>query len=172
MLRTIAYIIFLCTGIFAFTLIVLFFRDQEGIIKSGETPTQTVDVTDDEPVSATAQAKTILSRLDDAYQFRDSRERDIFQAFIFQFDVDIRVGGGVRMYVFEEEYSLVRKNLLLLDPLYNFQDSTDFFGKTMYLNDKNPDERIVRFITDVRGTTFGFEILRDEYERLKGLLLQ
>ena len=76
------------------------------------------------------------------------------------------------MYVFEEDYALVRKNLLLLGPLYNFQDSTDFFGKTMYLNDKIPDDRIVRFITDVRGTAFGFEILRDEYERLKGLLLQ
>ncbi len=29
MLRTIAYVIFLCTGIFAFALIVLFFRSQD-----------------------------------------------------------------------------------------------------------------------------------------------
>ena len=39
MLRTIAYIIFLCTGIFAFTLIVLFFRDQSGlVVPRTETP--------------------------------------------------------------------------------------------------------------------------------------
>lgn len=173
MLRTIAYIIFICTGIFAFTLIVLFFRDQQGIINAGGNPTgEEVEQIPDNIQDAPIQVKTILARLDENYQFRESKERDIFQAYIFQFDVDIKVGGRVRMYVFDEDYSLVRKNLLLLDSFYNFQDSTDFFGKTLYLNDKNGDGQIIRFIIDVRGTTLGFEIVRDEYDRLKGLLLQ
>lgn len=43
MLRTIAYIIFLCTGLFALTLIVLFFRSQNGVIT--RTVTRTTDDT-------------------------------------------------------------------------------------------------------------------------------
>lgn len=169
MLRTIAYIIFLCTGIFAFTLIVLFFRDQSSFVT---TRTPTVDSGDTTPAETTSRAKNVIDRLDRAYRFRTSSERDIFGAFIFQFDVDSRVGGSVRMYKFDEEYSLVRKNMLLLGALYNFQDTTDFFGKTMYLNEKNADGQFVRFITEINGTTFGFELVRDEYETLKGLLLQ
>ncbi len=170
MLRTIAYIIFLCTGIFAFTLIVLFFRDQSSFVTTRGT------VSDESgaviPTETTSRAQDVIARLDRAYKFRTSREKDIFWAFIFQFVVDSRVGGSVRMYKFEEEYSLVRKNMLLLWALYNFQDTTDFFGKTMYLNEKNSDGQFVRFITEINGTTFGFELVRDEYETLKGLLLQ
>lgn len=171
MLRTIAYIIFLCTGIFAFTLIVLFFRDQSSFVttKTNTTTENGVDVT---PTETTSRAQDVIARLDRAYKFRTSREKDIFGAFIFQFAVDSRVGGSLRMYKFEEEYSLVRKNMLLLGALYNFQDTTDFFGKTMYLNEKNADGQFVRFITEINGTTFGFELVRDEYETLKGLLLQ
>jgi hypothetical protein len=172
MLRTIAYIIFLCTGIFAFTLIVLFFRDQSGFVSSRTDTTQGTTTGGSAPVETTARAKDVIARIDRAYNFNTSQQKDIFGAFIFQFAVDSRVGGGLRMYVFEDEYSLVRKNMLLLGALYNFQDTTDFFGKTMYLNEKNADGQFVRFITDVNGTTFGFELVRDEYEKLKGLLLQ
>lgn len=170
MLRTIAYIIFLCTGIFAFTLIVLFFRDQSSFVTTRTAVSDDGGVT--VPAETTSRAQDVIARLDRAYKFRTSREKDIFGVFIFQFVVDSRVGGSLRMYKFEEEYSLVRKNMLLLWALYNFQDTTDFFGKTMYLNEKNADGQFVRFITEINGTTFGFELVRDEYETLKGLLLQ
>lgn len=75
------------------------------------------------------------------------------------------------MFVFENDYSLIKRNLLLLAPMYNFQDTTDFFGKTMFLNDKTGDGQIVRFITEIDGHAVGFEVLRDEYEHLKSLLL-
>ncbi len=163
MLRTIAYIIFLCTGIFAFTLVVLFFRSQSWVIRTSGSDPQT---------SIIAQDSNTLDRIKRAYQFRKSQQNDIFGAFIFTFDVDITVADRVRMYVFKNDYSLIRRNFLLLDSIYNFQDTTDFFGKTMFLNDKQWDGQIVRFITEVNGQTLGFEVLRDEYNTLKSLLLQ
>ena len=106
------------------------------------------------------------------YKFRSSQQNDIFGAFIFNFPVDIRVADRVRMFVFENDYALIKRNLLLLTPMYNFQETNDFFGKTMFLNDKTGDGQIVRFITEIDGHAVGFEVLRDEYEHLKSLLLQ
>lgn len=76
------------------------------------------------------------------------------------------------MYVFENDYALIRRNLLLLGAMYNFQDTNDFFGKTMFLNDKTGDGQIVRFIAEIDGYAVGFEVLRDEYEHLKSLILE
>lgn len=166
MLRTIAYIIFLCTGIFAFFLIVLFFRSQDGIIRdSGDTETR-------RPIISTSVNDKVLSKIWKSYQFRKSTQNDIFGAFIFTFPVEITVTDRIRMYVFENDYALVRRNLLLLSSLYDFQDTTDFFGKTMFLNDKTGDGQIVRFITEIDGHAVGFEVLRDEFSDLKSLLLQ
>ncbi len=144
MLRTIAYIIFLCTGLFALTLIVLFFRSQNGVV------TRSITRTDDTVVSEVTNQKA-LEKISKAYKFRDSRQKDVFGAFIFNFPVEIRVADRVRMYVFENDYSLIKRNLMLLSSMYNFQDTTDFFGKTMFLNDKNGDGQIVRFITEIDG---------------------
>ncbi len=131
MLRTIAYIIFLCTGIFAFFLIVLFFRSQNdsqrGIVGAGSDKT---------PIVSTSVNDKVLVKVEKAYNFRKSSQNDVFGAFIFNFPVDITVADRVRMYVFENDYALIRRNLLLLSAMYNFQDTTDFFGKTMFLNDK------------------------------------
>lgn len=166
MLRTIAYIIFLCTGIFAFFLIVLFFRSQDGSVKTGST-------TDTRrPIISTSVNDKVLSKVEKAYEFRKSTQDDVFGAFIFTFPVEITVADRIRMYVFENDYALIRRNLLLLSNLYDFQDTTDFFGKTMFLNDKTGDGQIVRFITEIDGHAVGFEVLRDEYGDLKSLLLQ
>lgn len=145
MLRTIAYIIFLCTGIFAFFLIVLFFRSQNGSTSS-TTPSDTR-----RPIISTSVNEKVLSKLEKAYEFRKSTQDDVFGAFIFTFPVEITVADRIRMYVFENDYALIRRNLLLLSNLYEFQDTTDFFGKTMFLNDKTGDGQIVRFITEVDG---------------------
>ncbi len=166
MLRTIAYIIFLCTGIFAFFLIVLFFRSQNGSTSS-TTPSDTR-----RPIISTSVNEKVLSKLEKAYEFRKSTQDDVFGAFIFTFPVEITVADRIRMYVFENDYALIRRNLLLLSNLYEFQDTTDFFGKTMFLNDKTGDGQIVRFITEVDGRAVWFEVLRDEYNDLKSLLLQ
>lgn len=167
MLRTIAYIIFLCTGLFALTLIVLFFRSQNGLVTwkvvTGAKNSGTI-------ISDSVNEK-VLDKVNKWYKFRTSQQNDVFGAFIFNFPVDIRVADRVRMYVFENDYSLIKRNLLLLVPMYNFQDTTDFFGKTMFLNDKTGDGQIVRFITEIDGHAVGFEVLRDEYEHLKSLLL-
>ncbi len=165
MLRTIAYIIFLCTGIFAFFLIVLFFRSQNGITNApvwSKSP----------PIISASVNDKVLSKVEKAYDFRTSSQKDVFGAFIFTFPVDITVADRIRMYVFENDYALIRRNLLLLDSMYTFQDTTDFFGKTMFLNDKTGDGQIVRFITEIDGHAVGFEVLRDEYNDLKSLLLQ
>lgn len=145
MLRTIAYIIFLCTGIFAFFLIVLFFRSQNGSTNS-TTPSDTR-----RPIISTSVNDKVLSKVENTYQFRKSTQNDVFGAFIFTFPVEITVADRIRMYVFENDYALIRRNLLLLSNLYDFQDTTDFFGKTMFLNDKTGDGQIVRFITEVDG---------------------
>lgn len=145
MLRTIAYIIFLCTGIFAFFLIVLFFRSQNGSTSS----TTTSDTR--RPIISASVNDKVLSKVEKAYEFRKSTQDDVFGAFIFTFPVEITVADRVRMYVFENDYALIRRNLLLLSNLYDFQDTTDFFGKTMFLNDKTGDGQIVRFITEVDG---------------------
>lgn len=166
MLRTIAYIIFLCTGIFAFFLIVLFFRSQNGSTSS----TTTSDTR--RPIISASVNDKVLSKVEKAYEFRKSTQDDVFGAFIFTFPVEITVADRVRMYVFENDYALIRRNLLLLSNLYDFQDTTDFFGKTMFLNDKTGDGQIVRFITEVDGRAVWFEVLRDEYNDLKSLLLQ
>lgn len=167
MLRTIAYIIFLCTGIFAFTLIVLFFRSNNGIQKNTPPASDTRA-----PIISDSVNEKVLSKLEKTYKFRKSSQNDVFGAFIFTFPVEIRVADRVRMFIFENDYSLIRRNLLLLDSMYTFQDTTDFFGKTMFLNDRTGDGQIVRFITEIDGHAVGFEVLRDEYNDLKSLLLQ
>jgi|GEM_PF-1061108 len=165
MLRTIAYIIFLCTGIFAFFMVVLFFRSQNGQIKT--TPS-----TDREPVISLSVNDKVVTKLKKSYNFRKSAQQDVFGAFIFDFPVEITVADRVRMFVFENDYALIRRNILLLSAMYDFSDTTDFFGKTMFLNDKTGDGSIVRFITEIDGHAVGFEVLRDEYNDLKSLLLQ
>jgi hypothetical protein len=145
MLRTIAYIIFLCTGIFAFFLVVLFFRTQNGTVKN-TTGTDTRS-----PIISTTVNDKILSKVEKTYKFRKSTQNDIFGAFIFNFPVEITVADRIRMYVFENDYALIRRNLLLLDSIYTFQDTTDFFGKTLFLNDKTGDGQIVRFVTEIDG---------------------
>jgi len=165
MLRTIAYIIFLCTGIFAFFMVVLFFRSQNG-------QTQTTPRTDREPVISLSVNDKVVTKLKKSYNFRKSAQQDVFGAFIFDFPVEITVADRVRMFVFENDYALIRRNLLLLSAMYDFTDTTDFFGKTMFLNDKTGDGSIVRFITEIDGHAVGFEVLRDEYNDLKSLLLQ
>jgi hypothetical protein len=166
MLRTIAYIIFLCTGIFAATLIVLFFRSQDGVVRDA------VGTSERTPVVSASVNDKVLAKLEKVYKFRSSKQDDVFGAFIFNFPVEITVADRVRMYVFENDYALIRRNLLLLSELYTFSDTTDFFGKTMFLNDKTGDGQIVRFITEIEGHAVGFEVLRDEYNDLKSLLLQ
>jgi len=91
---------------------------------------------------------------------------------IFRFDVDIRTSDRIRMYIFHDDYATIKKNLLLLDTLYSFSEVDEPFGKVFFLNDKTADDQIVRFITEADGIVLGFEVLKDEYSRLKGLLLQ
>lgn len=166
MLRTVAYIIFLCTGIFAFTLIVLFFRSQSGVVSRWITNRA------DAPIVSEAVTQKVLDKVNKGYKFRTSPQNDVFGAFVFNFSFESRVADRVRMYTFENDYSLIRRNLMLLSSMYNFQDTNDFYGKTMFLNDKTGDGNIVRFITEVDGHAVGFEVLRDEYEHLKSLILQ
>jgi hypothetical protein len=161
MFRTIAYIIFLCTGIFAFSLIVLFFRSQDVSLPQ-------VNSGGDQIVSS---GKT-LDIIKKAYTFESSAQKDIFGVSIFRFDVDIRTSDRIRMYVFRDDYLTVKKNLLLLDSIYTFSEVDEPFGKVFFLNDKTAGDQIVRFITQVDGVVLGFEVLKDEYSRLKGLLLQ
>lgn len=161
MFRTIAYIIFLCTGIFAFSLIVLFFRSQDVSLpqinsKGGQ---------------IMSSGKT-LDTIKKAYTFESSPQKDIFGVSVFRFDVDILTSQRIRMYVFSEDYLSIKKNLLLLDNIYSFSEVDEPFGKVFFLNDKLGDDRIVRFITQVDGVVLGFEVMKDEYSRLKGLLLQ
>jgi len=82
------------------------------------------------------------------------------------------VADRLRVYVFENDYSLIRRNLLLLSAIYEFQDTTDFYGKTFFLNDKVGDGSIVRFLVEIDGRAYGFEVFRDEYISLKSLLLK
>ncbi len=161
MLRTIAYIIFLCTGIFAFSLIVLFFRSQD-------VPTPQINRGGGQAISS---AKT-LNSIKKAYTFTSSVQKDIFGVSIFRLDVDIRTSDRIRMYVFHDDYATVKKNLLLLDSIYTFSEVDEPFGKVFFLNDKTSSDQIVRFITEADGVVLGFEVLKDEYSRLKGLLLQ
>lgn len=161
MLRTIAYIIFLCTGIFAFSLIVLFFRSQD--VKLPQMNTTGIQV---------ASSGKKLDIIKKAYTFNSSAQKDIFGVSIFRFDVDIRTSDSIRMYVFHDDYATIKKNLLLLDSIYTFSEVDESFGKVLFLNDKTANDQIVRFITETDGTVLGFEVLKDEYNRLKGLLLQ
>lgn len=164
MLRTIAYIIFLCTGIFAFALIVLFFRSQ-GV----DVPfVNTLPSSETKTLASGEKLNTIKK----AYTFESSPQKDIFGVSIFRFDVDIRTSERIRMYIFHDDYATIKKNLLLLDSLYNFSEVNESFGTVFFLNDKNNNDQIVRFITEIDGTVVGFELLKEEYNRLKGLLLQ
>jgi len=161
MLRTIAYIIFLCTGIFAFSLIVLFFRSQ-GV----ETP----QISQSNGQNITSQ-KT-LDAIQKTYIFKNSPQKDIFGVSIFHFDVDIKTSDRIRMYVFHDDYATIKKNLSVLDNIYTFSEVDEPFWKVFFLNDKSTDKQIVRFVTDVDGTVLGFEVLKDEYNRLRALLSQ
>ncbi|MFA6080163.1 MAG: hypothetical protein WC753_01630 [Candidatus Gracilibacteria bacterium] len=161
MLRTIAYIIFLCTGIFAFSLIVLFFRSQ-----SEETP-QIIQ----RNTTSIASTKT-LDIIKKAYTFASSSQKDIFGVSVFRLDVDIKTSDRIRMYIFHDDYITIKKNLSLLSSIYTFSEVDEPFGKVFFLNDKNTDNQIVRFVTDIDGTVLGFEVLKDEYNKLRGLLSQ
>ncbi len=161
MLRTIAYIIFLCTGIFAFSLIVLFFRSQ-GVA------TPLIGQSDQKSISS----QKTLDAIQKTYTFTNSPQKDIFGVSIFHFDVDIKTSDRIRMYIFHDDYLTIKKNLSVLDSIYTFSEVDEPFWKAFFLNDKNTDKQIVRFVTDIHGTVLGFEVLRDEYMRLRGLLLQ
>lgn len=161
MLRTIAYIIFLCTGIFAFSLIVLFFRSQDvELPEINNSGTQ---------VASSGKTLDVLKK---AYTFSSSSQKDIFGVSVFRLNVDIRTSDRIRMYVFHDDYATIKKNLLLLDSIYTFSEVDEPFGKVFFLNDKAANDQIVRFVTEVDGIVLGFEVLKDEYGRLKGLLLQ
>ncbi len=126
MLRTIAYIIFLCTGIFAFSLIVLFFRSQDVKIPLMNTVgTQAVS------------SGKMLDRIKKAYTFKNTSQKDIFGVSIFRFDVTIQTSDRLRMYVFQDDYATIKKNMLLLDNIYAFSEVDEPFGKVFFLNDKN-----------------------------------
>jgi hypothetical protein len=140
MLRTIAYIIFLCTGILSFAMIVLFFRSQG--IDTPQINTNGKQIT---------SSSTTLSTLKKAYTFKKSPQKDIFGVSIFRFDVDIRTSDRIRMYIFHDDYDTIKKNLLLLDKIYSFSEVDMSFGKTFFLNDTSGDDRIVRFITVADG---------------------
>ena len=165
MLRTLAYIIFFCTGLFVFVLIVLFVRSQDNT-----TPTGTIDSRT--TFLGTSHDQKTLDTVIRAYKFHSTEQKDIFGTLIFQFDVDIMMSDHIMMYHFTEDYSTIKKNLLLLGALYDFRETTDFFGKTFFLNDKSGDTRIIRFVTEVDGRAVGFEVLKVEYDRFKSLLLQ
>lgn len=120
MLRTIAYIIFLCTGIFAFSLIVLFFRSQNTDVSLPTSPTKDVWVW--------SSHKT-LENIKRSYAFKSSSQKDIFGVSIFRFDVDIRTSDRIRMYIFRDDYTTIKKNLLLLDSIYTFAEVDESFGK-------------------------------------------
>lgn len=72
MLRTIAYIIFLCTGLFALTLIVLFFRSQNGIVS------RSVNNNRPDTVISTSVNEKVLEKVNKGYKFRKSEQDDIF----------------------------------------------------------------------------------------------
>jgi len=162
MLRTIAYIIFLCTGIFAFSLIVLFFRSQD---------VKLPQINNIGGTQVTSSSKK-LDAIKKAYTFTSSAQKDIFGVSIFRFDVDIRTSDRIRMYIFHDDYATIKKNLLLLDSIYTFSEVDESFGKVLFLNDKTSNDQIVRFVTEADGTVLGFEVLKDEYSHLKGLLSQ
>lgn len=161
MLRTIAYIIFLCTGIFAFGLIVLFFRSQNVTLPSTNTG-----------VKQSVSSNSTLNTLKKTYDFKSSDKKDIFGVSIFKMGVDIRTSDRIRMYVFEDDYMTVKKNLLLLESIYTFSEVQELFGAVLFLNDKIENSGIVRFVTEVDGVVLGFEAVKEEYDWLKGLLLQ
>lgn len=163
MLRSIAYIIFLCTGIFSIFLVLLFLRSQSW---------QSDRIISDNPWKEVVIGGSSMHNLEKHYTFSKSSQEDIFWAFIFNFPVKIQQSKRIKMYVFENDYSLIRRNLLLLSNFYNFTDTTDFFGRTMFLNDKSWDGSVVRFLTEIDGRAVGFEVLRDEYATLKSLLLK
>jgi len=116
MLRTIAYIIFLCTGIFAFSLIVLFFRSQ-GV----EVP----QIGQSDEVNVTS--KKVLDTIQKTYTFTNSPQKDIFGVSLFRFDVDIKTSDRIRMYVFQDDYATIKKNLLVLDSIYTFSEVDEPF---------------------------------------------
>jgi len=71
MLRTIAYAIFICTGVFAFFLIMLFVRSQSN---SGTSAMSNVGNT----IPSVASNGSIMQRLEQNYSFRKSTQKDIF----------------------------------------------------------------------------------------------
>jgi hypothetical protein len=68
MFRTIAYIIFLCTGIFAFSLIVLFFRSQDVSLPQ----------LNGEGAQAVTSSGATLDIIRKSYTFSSSAQKDIF----------------------------------------------------------------------------------------------
>jgi hypothetical protein len=123
----------------------------------------------------TVSSGKTLDKIKKSYTFSSSKQKDIFGVSIFRFDVTILTSDRLRMYVFQDDYTTIKKNMLLLDNIYTFSEIDEPFGKVLFLNDKNDaiaNDQIVRFITGVDGAVLGFEVLKDEYPRLKGLLLQ
>ncbi len=163
MFRIIAYIIFICAWISSFFLIFTFLGSENMTSRKSQNSFISNNV---------SKNSSKLQSLESYYAFKKSTQNDVFGAFIFNFWVKILVSDRVRMYVFDNDYTLIRRNLLLLWDIYDFTDSDDLFWKTFFLNEKNGDSPLIRFLTEIDGRAVWFEVFRDEYTNLKSLLLK
>ena len=97
---------------------------------------------------------------------------DIFGFYIFgSLPVSTYSTTYARIYVFDDQYHIIRKNLQVASGFYEINETGTFFDKSFFLNMSEKDG-IVRFVFEHEDTTIGIEILEREYESFKTLLLE
>lgn len=77
----------------------------------------------------------------------------------------------VKFFAFAETYDVMLANMKLLDKLYTVNETSQFFGKTFFLNPKKSDD-FVRFVTFLEGRAVGVEVPKKFYNTLKTMLLK
>ena len=75
----------------------------------------------------------------------------------------------VNIYAFAESYPVILTNLKLVSNVYTIKETDTFFEASFFLNPTNKRDTTIRFVTSIAGKTYGFEIPKIFYPRIKKL---
>ncbi len=92
----------------------------------------------------------------------------IFESIDYTTYVDEK--SGVKIFVFNESYTVMRSNLKLISWVYTINETDTFFDASFFLNPTSKNDSRIRFVTALDNHAIGFEMTKSQYTLIKKLL--
>ena len=185
-MKTVGYVLFVCTGIFALVVISAVVFDDVRLMLSPWSDTETgspdtselqqqVDILkkqvdqlyDDRPAKRIINFPSALrKKFDDIAIFERT---DLFGSYVLDLPFTSYESDGVVWYVFEHNYTTVYNHFSSLGSIFVLNETHTFYGKSFFLNAKKPDG-YVRVIFEFQGKIIWFQVKNQDYLRVKDLL--